>query len=69
MKKYEINNSLLIITFLLLAANSQSPLGKGNQQLNAGIGFSGWGIPVYVGLDFGVHQDISLGYRRFNQIL
>ena len=53
---------IICLSFIsILAAKSHSPLGKGNQQLNAGIGFSGWGIPVYVGLDFGVHPDISLG--------
>jgi outer membrane immunogenic protein len=29
--------------------------------LNAGLGFSTWGLPVYVGFDYGVHQDISVG--------
>jgi len=29
--------------------------------LNAGIGISGWGIPVYVGVDFPVHEAITLG--------
>jgi outer membrane immunogenic protein len=40
---------------------AQNPVGKGGKQLNAGLGFSNWGLPVYVGLDFGVHKDISLG--------
>jgi hypothetical protein len=47
--------------FLIVAANAQNPLGKGQKQLNAGLGFSNWGLPVYVGLDFGVHPDISIG--------
>lgn len=55
----------------MLAANSQSPLGKGNQQLNAGLGLSGWGVPIYAGLDFGIHQDVSLGiegsFRSYNE--
>jgi outer membrane immunogenic protein len=55
-----------IIIFLLssiavLTVNSQSPLGKGNQQFNAGLGFSGWGVPVYIGVDFGVQRDFTLG--------
>src|SRR4030042_1947611 len=69
MKKLSIILLLSIIT--ALTANSQSPLGKGNQQLNAGIGFSGWGIPLYVGMDFGVSRDITLGFegsfRSYNQ--
>ncbi len=60
--------SLLVVTSLLLFA--QSPLPKGSKQLNAGVGFSDWGIPVYVGLDFSVHDDFSLGgelgYRSDN---
>ncbi|MBX2964468.1 MAG: hypothetical protein KF687_18310 [Cyclobacteriaceae bacterium] len=40
---------------------SQVPLGKGGKQLNAGLGFSTWGVPVYAGLDFGVHEDITIG--------
>jgi outer membrane immunogenic protein len=63
---------ILLIAFItVLTANSQSPIGKGNHQLNAGIGLSGWGIPLYVGLDFGVHKDVSLGiegsFRSYNE--
>lgn len=32
-----------------------------NLQLNAGTGISGWGIPVYVGLDYGVTNEITVG--------
>lgn len=42
---------------------SQSMLGKGGKQLNAGFGLSSWGLPVYVGLDFGVHPDVSVGFE------
>jgi len=55
---------LLAIGFLLLtavSATAQSPLPKGAKQFNAGVGLSGRGIPVYLGLDFGVHPDISVG--------
>ncbi|MFN1217520.1 outer membrane protein [Chryseobacterium kwangjuense] len=35
---------------------------KGEAQINAGIGFSnGWGMPVYAGFDYGVHNDITIG--------
>ena len=43
------------------AINAQAPLGKGGAQLNAGFGFSGWGVPIYVGADFGVGNDFTLG--------
>jgi len=54
-----------ILTFILLITSSvlfaQSPIARGQAQLNAGVGLSSWGIPVYVGLDFGVHKDITIG--------
>mgnify|MGYP000985154404 CR=1 FL=1 len=63
---------LLTVSFLLLSnfIFSQSPIAKGESQVNAGIGLSSWGVPVYVGLDYGVHPDISIGgelsYRSYN---
>jgi outer membrane immunogenic protein len=53
-----------IIALTLLSASAalgQGTLGKGGKQLNAGIGFSSWGTPVYVGVDFGVHEAITIG--------
>jgi outer membrane immunogenic protein len=53
-----------VIAFIAISSMglfAQSPVGKGGKQLNAGVGLSEWGIPVYVGLDFGVHQDITVG--------
>jgi len=55
---------LSLVALLLLTigiAQAQYKLAKGNAQLNAGVGFSGWGIPVYFGFDYGVHRDISIG--------
>jgi len=54
---------LIFTVFTLFTANSQSPLGNGGVQLNAGVGFSGWGVPVYVGMDFGVSRDVTLGFE------
>ena len=55
----------LFFTFILViavtGAFAQSPIGKGESQLNAGLGLSSWGLPVYVGLDYGVHPDITVG--------
>lgn len=42
-------------------ASAQYALKKGENQLNAGFGFSNWGLPIYIGLDHGVHTDISAG--------
>lgn len=52
---------VIIMTLALGNAWGQYALGVHEKQLNAGVGFSGWGIPVYAGLDFGVHKDISVG--------
>ncbi len=55
----------LIITIALVVTSTfaiaQGRLTKGQNQLNAGLGFSGWGLPVYVGFDHGVGKDITLG--------
>lgn len=50
-----------IFAALCLSANAQSPIGKGGTQFNFGVGLYGHGVPVYAGLDFGVHPDITIG--------
>ncbi|MEX2597843.1 MAG: outer membrane beta-barrel protein [Salibacteraceae bacterium] len=48
-----------------------SPIAKGQAQLNLGLGFSNWGLPVYLGFDYGVHKDVTLGaelsFRSYNE--
>jgi len=61
MKRISIIFALVI--FSALAMNAQAPLEKGGAQLNAGFGLSGWGVPIYVGLDFGVGNDFTLGFE------
>jgi outer membrane immunogenic protein len=60
----------LIVLCTSVGTFAQGPLGKGKVQFNAGIGASGWGIPVYAGIDFGVAPDITVGiegsYRSYN---
>lgn len=55
----------LFLTVCLIAITSisfgQNPLDVGQKQLNVGVGLSSWGIPVYGGMDFGVHEDITVG--------
>lgn len=69
MKKASI--IFLLLCIFTVTANAQSPLSKGSKQLNAGIGFSGWGVPIYAGMDFGVYKDITVGFeasfRSYNQ--
>jgi hypothetical protein len=62
-----------IVTLIVATATSgfaQNPIEKGQAQLNAGVGLSSWGIPVYIGLDFGVHPDVTIGgelsFRSYN---
>ena len=54
---------ILILTTLCLAtvvAFAQNPIKKGDKLLNAGFGLGSFGTPIYVGLEFGVHEDISV---------
>jgi hypothetical protein len=44
-----------------LHAFSQSPIGEGGKQINFGLGLYSDGIPLYVGADFGIHPDITIG--------
>lgn len=52
---------LFIILLGLTQSFAQSALRKGEKQLNAGFGFSDFGLPIYVGVDFAVHEDITVG--------
>jgi outer membrane immunogenic protein len=53
--------TIYIISFISLLSYSQNPLAKGQFDLNAGLGFSTWGIPFYIGADYGIHKDVTLG--------
>ena len=65
------NIQLAILSIVSFGAFAQGSLEKGGLQLNAGLGTSGWGTPVYLGLDYGIHEDITLGgelsYRSESQ--
>ena len=52
---------MLIFGISLWAQTGQAPLSKGDKQLNFGLGFSSWGLPTYVGVDFAVHNDWTVG--------
>jgi hypothetical protein len=58
MKKQLVTVGLL---FLAVFSFAQNPIEKGQGQFNAGLGFSSWGIPLYIGFDIGVHRDITVG--------
>lgn len=62
---------IILLSFgMLVAVNSQSR-NESRNQLNAGIGLSGWGVPVYAGFDFGIRRDVSFGiegsFRSYGQ--
>jgi hypothetical protein len=67
MRKQLLTFALILFSSLIFA---QAPVAKGESQLNAGVGLSSWGLPVYLGLDYGVHPDITLGgelsYRSYS---
>jgi len=70
MKKQILTFAILLFASLSFA---QSPLENGKLQLNAGVGFSSWGIPLYVGVDYGVHTDITIGgefsFRSYSETI
>jgi hypothetical protein len=53
----------IVLVFLLICGFtfSQNPLSKGESQLNLGVGLSEWSVPFYIGFDYGVDRDITLG--------
>lgn len=61
MKKNILLAGLLFITFAMMAQDGAAPLSKGEKQLNFGLGFSGRGIPAYIGIDFAFHNDWTAG--------
>ena len=64
---------ILVVAFALVSAVgfSQNPLGVGENQLNVGVGLSGWGVPIYLGLDHGISRDLTIGgevsYRSYDE--
>ncbi|MHA7109022.1 outer membrane beta-barrel protein [Sunxiuqinia elliptica] len=52
-----------VLGFILagFVAYAQAPIEEGEMQVNAGFGFSNYGLPVYGGAEFGVGNNISVG--------
>lgn len=59
----------LAAVIAIVAIFAQNPVAKNQTQINAGVGLSSWGVPVYLGFDHGVHKDITMGmelsYRAY----
>jgi hypothetical protein len=61
MKRIIFLTGLLFIAMAMMAQEGTAPLSKGEKQLNFGLGFSGYGLPTYVGMDFAFHNDWTAG--------
>lgn len=69
MKKHLLTFALILFSGMLFAQTS--PIANGQTQLNFGAGFSSYGLPLYIGIDHGVHPDITIGgelsFESFNR--
>ena len=61
MKSFSLITILGILSFTIMAQSGESALPRGNKQLNLGLGFNTHGIPIYAGLDFAVHNNVTIG--------
>lgn len=73
-----MKNLILAVAFVLISgltfAQNRVVIERshpsGGNQLNLGVGLSEWGIPIYIGFDHYVSQDVTLGaefsYRNYN---
>ena len=61
MKKITFLIGIFFIATTMMAQEGAAPLSKGDKQLNFGLGFSHWGLPVYAGMDFAFHNDWTAG--------
>lgn len=52
---------ILLCAFGISQLHAQNPIRKGEKQLNFGSGASVFGIPLYVSMDYAIHEDISIG--------
>lgn len=68
-----MKKNLLVALFACISvvSFSQNSLSEGSTQLNLGVGFSGWGVPLYLGFDHAVSSDVTLGgelsYRAYRE--
>ncbi len=61
MKRISIVLTALMFTGFMFAQEGKAPLSIGEKQLNFGLGLSNNGFPVYGGIDFAVHNDVTVG--------
>lgn len=53
--------ALSIVAFSFGQRTSTESLDQGRLQFNVGVGLSTWGIPVYIGADYWINPDITIG--------
>lgn len=52
---------ILMVLVVGAAAMFALPLNAGQTQFNVGTGFTNYGLPLYLGMDYGVNPDITVG--------
>ncbi|MBS9773920.1 MAG: outer membrane beta-barrel protein [Tenacibaculum sp.] len=53
---------ILLVAVVFSSVAFSQRIQEGGIQANAGLGFSnGWGVPVYVGADYAITNDITIG--------
>lgn len=60
MRKISFLFGLMMMSAMVFA---QAPLKKGEKHINAGLGLTSRGIPIYGGMEFGVGSDITVGFE------
>jgi len=61
-KEMKMKKTLILMVLVLgAAAMFALPLNTGQMQFNVGTGFTNYGLPLYVGLDYGINPDITVG--------
>lgn len=61
MKKLSLFISMLLLAGFVFAQEGEAPLKNGQKQLNFGLGSGYYGLPLYAGIDFAVHNDVTIG--------
>ncbi len=61
-----MNRRIILASLLLfstICVYAQSPIGRNGKQINFGFGLYDSSLPVYFGMDFGIHPDITAGFQ------
>ncbi len=61
----------IVLIGIISITRGQGNVVMGKSQLNLGLGFSDWGTPLYVGIDYGVSRSVTVGgelsFRSYNE--